>query len=267
MDSPRLSIVLINYRYFKDLRSCIGSILESRLNFPTEVIVVNVPSNDGTEQLIEKLQRESHPFISFKLLEAPEFSISGLRNRGIRKAMGNFILLMDTDLTLDPQALQNAMAFMVSHPSVGVAGFNLYHEDGSNQFNGRTFPTPLTILARRSPLGKIFPGIERRHLYYDRDQNKNLEVDWVSGATMLIRREVIEKVGLLDERFRYGFEDVDFCYRVKKSGWKIYVIANATGIHREMRRSTRSLWFAYHHLRSAALFFTKHGWRAIFGKI
>ncbi len=265
---PLLSIILINYRYFKDLKDCINSILNSDIDFPIELIVVNVPSGDGTELFIKKLMEQPPaPDISIKLIEADEFSISGLRNRGIVEAQGKYILLMDTDLTLYPDALKNAVQFMESHPDVGIAGFNLIHEDGSSQFNGRTFPTPLTILARRTPIGKIFPAIEKKHLYAHENRENGLQVDWVGGATMLFRKELSDRIGLLDERFRYGFEDVDFCYRAKKMGWKIALIGNAVGIHREMRRSKTSMWFAYQHLKSAFLYFQKHGWKSVFGKI
>ncbi len=266
MSQPTLSIILINYRYFEDLKSAVNSILQSHIDFPTEIIVVNVPSNDGTEEFVANLNPEN-PLISVKLVQAEGFSISGLRNMGINHASGKYILLMDTDLTLHPKALSRAISFMENNPDVGIAGFNLTHEDGTSQFNGRSFPTPMTILARRTPLGKLFPSIELRHLYADADRDRNMEVDWVSGATMLIRHDVIERIGLLDERYRYGFEDVDFCYRAKKAGWKVAVIADARGIHREMRRSTRSLWFACQHLKSAFFYFLKHGWRSLFGKI
>ncbi len=266
-NSPLLSIVLINYRYFKDLKNCISAILRSDMPFPAEIIVVNVSSGDGTEEFIQQLQQNTPPNIEIKLIQRDSFSISGLRNAGIRNSTGKYILLMDTDLEPYPDAFRKAINFMEKHGDVGVAGFDLFHEDGSSQFNGRSFPTPITILARRSFVGKLFPGIESKHLLKNASREGNIEVDWVSGATMLIRREVVDKIGMLDESFRYGFEDVDFCYRAKKAGWKIYVVGGAKGIHREMRRSKRSLWFAYQHLKSALLYFAKHGWRAILGRI
>ncbi|RKZ00058.1 MAG: hypothetical protein DRQ10_04980 [Candidatus Hydrothermota bacterium] len=258
---PFLSFILINFRLAKDLIRCVDSILSSSMDFPFEIIVVNVPSGDGTEAFAAQ-----HPEI--RLLTAEKFSISGLRNIGLKASLGKYKLILDTDLVLAKDAVSNGIELMESEPSIAVAGFDLISEDGSSQFNGRRFPTPLTILARRTPLGRSILRWEiKRHLYEDADRDQDFEVDWVSGATMLMRGSALRDIGLLDERFVYGFEDVDWCYRAKRMGWKVFLSGRSKAVHRQHRRSARSLWFAYQHLRSAALFYQKHGFKSIFGRI
>lgn len=248
-----VSIVLINYRMAHLLTPCLKSIYSGGNQLSFEVILVNKPSEDGAEKLTEE-------FKDLRLIPFPKFGISIMRNEGIRAAKGRYILILDADTESHPQALDALFKFMESHPDVGVGGGKTVRPDGSLEFSCKRFYTMMTIFSRRTPLGSWFPNNrwERRHLMLDEDHNCPLECDWVAGACFIIRREVIEQIGYFDDTFYFGFEDVDFCFRAKKAGWKVQYIPSAVIIHHVQRKSLGFNTLSWEHFKSGVRFWWKH---------
>jgi len=183
-------------------------------------------------------------------------------NQGLQHSTGRYPLLLNPDTLLPPDALQAMLDFMDSHPQAGAAGPKLVREDGSLDLAcRRSFPTPEVSFYRMVGLSKLFPK-SRRFARYNLtflSPDELTEVDSVVGAFMMVRREAMEQVGLLDEDFFLYGEDLDWTYRIKEAGWKIYYNPQVTVLHykreatKQNRRKAR-----YEFWRAMYLFHEKH---------
>jgi GT2 family glycosyltransferase len=253
-----LSIILVNYNTRALLRQCLESILGVTKMSPFEIIVVDNDSKDGSPEML----REHFPQV--RLIanrENPGFSRAN--NQGIRASSGCFVLLLNTDTIVQENALETMIGFLEENPHVGVVGAKLLNEDMTIQAGSKAFPTPLTtFFGKQSLMTRWFPNnlLTRRYLIcLFEDHSRPFEVDSVSGAAFMIRRETIEDVGLLDKGYFMYWEDVDWCYRIKKRSWKIYYHPHAPIIHLEGRSSNQrapGLIIAYH--KGVFRLFRKH---------
>ena len=248
-----LSIVIINYRMGHHLAPCFKSIFSGDHKLSYEVILVNKPSDDGAEKFADKYPR-------LILVPFDKFGIGLMRNVGIRHAKGKYVLILDADTEVQTGALDELVEFMKQHPEAGVLGGKTVHPDGTMEYSCKRFYTPLTILFRRTPLGVWFPNNrwERWHLMMDEDHQNPLECDWVAGACFLIRRETLDQIGLFDEVFYFGFEDVDFCFRAKRAGWSVIYVPSSIVIHHVQRKSRGFNRLSWEHLKSGIRFWWKH---------
>ena len=248
-----LSIVIINYKMGQHLGPCLSAIFSGNDQVAFEVILVNKSSGDGAENA-----RNQYP--SLKYIPYHKFGISAMRNVGIRNSRGRYILILDIDTEVKPGSVDELVKFMQNHPSTGVAGGKTIRPDGSLEYSCRRFYTPLTVLFRRTPLGVWFPDNkwERWHLMKDEDHDRELECDWVAGACFLIRRETLDQIGLFDESFYFGFEDVDFCFRARRAGWTVRYVPNALIVHHVQRKSLGFNPMSWEHLKSGLRFWWKH---------
>ncbi len=252
-----LSIVIVNYNTRKLLRSCLSSIYASQGNFRYEVLVVDNCSRDNSADMV----RDEFPQVRLIVSEANN-GYAWANNQALRHSTGRYALLLNPDTLLPPNALQRMLNFMDSHPQAGAAGPKLVREDGSLDLAcRRSFPTPEVSLYRMVGLSKLFPK-SRRFARYDLTflpPNEVTEVDSVAGSFMMVRREAIEQVGLLDEDFFLYGEDLDWAYRIKQGGWKIYYNPQVTVLHykREATKQNR-LKARYEFFRAMYLFYQKH---------
>jgi rhamnosyl/mannosyltransferase len=254
-----LSVVIINYRMRNQLKNCLKSIYTQKVKINFEVILVNTISQDGTPEMIEK------HFKDVRLINTDRFGVALSRNVGLKASSGRYILMLDADAMLVPdhRALDEMVEFMNTHSDAGGAGSRTISRSGALECSCRTFYTLPIILFRRTFLGTLFPNsrIIRKHLMMDWDHNSVREVDWVAGASFLMRRETVESIGFFDEKFAFGFEDVDWCYRAQKGGWKIYYFPKGEIIHDAQRASARGFnRMAFEHLKSAFIFYRKNYW-------
>ncbi len=226
-----LSIVIVNYNTCHLLRDCLASIYRSQGVFQFNVVVVD---NASTDDSVAMVQAE---FPQAKLIASPVnggFAYAnnlGLRHIGcsddglVTPAAPRYVLLLNPDTLLPPSALFDMVAFMDQRPDVGATGPKLVRPDGSlDMACRRAFPTPEVSLYRMAGLSKLFPRsrLFGRYNMTFADPDELIEVDSVVGAFMMVRREAVVQVGLLDETyFMYG-EDLDWAYRLKAHGWKIY---------------------------------------------
>ncbi|MCX7017372.1 MAG: glycosyltransferase, partial [Candidatus Sumerlaeota bacterium] len=191
------------------------------------------------------------------------FGIAHMRNAGLAAAAeARHKLILDIDAELRPGALEALVEFLESDARIAVAGSRTLRPDGSMEWNAKRFYDWMTIAVRRSPLQRLWPGNPwtRRHLMLDVDHSRPFECDWVAGACMLLRGEAVAEVGSFDERYRFGFEDVDWCLRAKKLGWKVCYCPRAEIVHHVQRRSARDLnALTIEHLKSLWRFWRKHG--------
>ena len=233
-----LSIVIVNYNGGELVDLCMASLRQHPLHDLMEVIVLDNGSTDGSAERIEK---DYEQVVMVRL--GANLGLAKAFNEGIRLSSGRYIMSLDNDTEVLDGSLDALVEFLDAHPQVGVAGSRLLNPDLSIQQTARRFPHPLNALfGRRSWLTKWFPNnpISRRYLMPEFESSEEPYcVDWVSTAALVARREVIEKVGGLDEGFFVYWVDADWCYRVNKGGWEIYCVPASKVIHNENLKAGR----------------------------
>jgi GT2 family glycosyltransferase len=217
-DKPALSIIIVSWNVQADLQQCLTS-LQANADSPHEVIVVDNDSHDGTREYLASLSHVQ------AVCNDSNRGFAAANNQGLMIAEGTqWLLLLNPDTIVPAGALRELLAFAASQPQAGVVGPRLLNSDGSLQYSCRHFPSIWAAMFRHTLLGRLFPqaAATRDYLMADWDHATVREVDWVSGACLLLRREVYEQIGGLDEGFFWGSEDVDLCLRVKQAGWQVW---------------------------------------------
>ena len=234
-----LSIVIVTHNSLSLVEECLRSIEQYPPSFSFETIIIDNASTDGTPEMI------AGKFENVRLVANDENTgYSRGVNQGIKLGSGRMILILNPDIVLREGSIDNLIAFMDKTPHAGIAASKLLYLDGRIQYSCRRFYTLQALIFRRTFLGKLLPRAKplREHLMTDYDHEEVREVDWVTGACMLARREAIEKVGLMDERFFLYFEDIDWCYRMKNQGWSVFYVPQSVMIHRFERASAKSVF-------------------------
>jgi GT2 family glycosyltransferase len=191
--------------------------------------VVDNNSSDNSVKLIEEHYPEVH-----LIRNSSNFGFSYANNQAIGRCRGKYILILNPDTVVTRSALDELVKFMEKHPDAGVGGAKILNFDGSIQYSCRRFPTLLYVFfGRQSIFARFLPSnrISEQYLMMNEDYSKNLEVDWVFGAAMILRREALREVGIFDEDYFIFVEDTDLCYRMKEKGWKVYFVSNAVVFH------------------------------------
>ncbi len=224
-----LSVVIVNYNVKYFLEQCLRSVYKSGAGLEMEVFVVDNNSVDGSVEMIRK------KFPGVILIANPEnLGFSRANNQAIKKAIGTYVLLLNPDTVLEDESLPRVFSFMEQHPDAGALGVKML--DGQGNFlpeSKRGLPTPGVAFFKIFGLSALFPksrSFGKYHLgYLDSDQTH--QVDVLSGAFMLLRKEALNKTGLLDEDFFMYGEDIDLSYRITKSGYRNYYYPGTRIIH------------------------------------
>lgn len=259
-----LSIIIVNYNGKGYLRQCLTSLYDSEHHPGFETIVVDNNSSDESCAMVRA------DFPQVRLIENNENAgFAKGNNIGLALARGDYILLLNSDTRVMGNALEKLILFLENHSRVAVATARLVYPDFSDQGVARSFPTPMNgLFGRRSILTRLFPNNRYSQKYLTsrtHTSDEPFEVDWVSGACLMVRKDIIEEVGFLDERFWMYWEDADLCFRIKQKGWKIYCVPDALVIHYEgksvsRKSSSRSIiefnksvyrYYRKHHIRSS----------------
>ncbi len=252
-----LSIIIVSYNVKRLLKKCVDSIFRFQKELKFEVIVIDNHSSDQSTGMLKE------DFTQVKLLENKwNLGFSAACNQGIKKSRGRFVLLLNPDTEFTPGGITEMIRFMEAHPRVGICGPQMIDSQGKVHFSCRSFPSYLTAISSgQSILNRLFPDnpLSKRYLLKGQDQSRKKEVDWVSGSCLLTRREVFERIGLLDELFFMYVEDVDFCFRAKKTNFLIYYFPETVVIH-YIGKSTqrRKPLMQVEHHKSMYHFFRKH---------
>lgn len=223
----RLSVVVVNWNTKEMLKGCLESVFSSFTQTPKEVIVVDNHSIDGSQEMVKK------EFPNARLIENKDnLGFSRACNQGIEESQSEYVAVLNSDTLVSPAAFGQIVDFMDKHEQAGIAGPKLLDEDGSVQLSCRNFPS------FKEAAGHAFAGIlnqanpyTRSYRLADWDHQTVREVDWVSGACMVLRKKALEEVGLFDESYFMYLEDVDLCYRMHQAGWKVYFYPDAQVTH------------------------------------
>ncbi len=262
-----LGIVIVNWNTCAFLERCLTTLFASQGAFTYRVVIVDNASNDDSVRMVRERFSQAELVVNATNLGYPRANNIGLRLLGyhaknkIDAAAPRYALLLNPDTELPPDALYRMVQFMDSRPDVGVAGPKLILEDGSlDKACRRGFPTPAVSFYHYSGLAKLFPKSERfgRYNMTFADPNQELEVDSVVGAYMQVRCDAIRDVGLLDENFFMYAEDIDWAYRIKQAGWKVWYYAPVEVKHIKRAASKQNPKAQFEFWRAMLIFYRKH---------
>ena len=225
----KLSIVIVNYNVEHFLEQCLFSVRKAIANIDAEVYVVDNNSVDGSLKMLA----EKFPEVKV-IANKDNVGFSRANNQAIRLSTGEYVLLLNPDTVVEDDTLTKTIEFMDSHPDAGGLGVKMV--DGKGRFlpeSKRGLPTPATAFYKMFGLTKLFPHSKRFARYYlgHLDNDEINEVEILAGAFMLMRRETLDKCGLLDETFFMYGEDIDLSYRITLAGYKNYYYPKTRIIH------------------------------------
>lgn len=228
--SESVSVVIVNYNRREWLRACLQSVINGARDTAIEVIVVDNASCDGAPSMV------SREFPEVRLVcNTSNRGFAAATNQGISHAGGGYVFLLNPDTLVARGSVGELCRFLDQHPEVGLVGPKLTDCDGALQHSIRNFPTLCNQAFEGLMLHRILPEATERLgevVTSGRSYRETRQVDWLCGAALLARREMIESVGDLDEAFFLYAEEKDWCYRAAKEGWKTYYHPHAEVVHR-----------------------------------
>jgi len=246
-----LSVIIVNRNTRDLLLACIDSIYATVPPLSFEIWVVDNASSDGSVEAVRRAFSDARCIENDRNL-----GFAGANNMAMRQAHGRYMVLLNTDAVLTPAALATIVAFMDSNRNVAICGGQLLNEDGSLQNSIANVPTLATELVNKSLLRKMFP---KRYPGKENRFEHPADVESIIGACMVVAREAIDKVGLLDEAYFFFFEETDWCLSMKKNGWRVFFHPHAHIYHLQGRTAKNNIVAArIEYWRSRYIFFRKH---------
>jgi N-acetylglucosaminyl-diphospho-decaprenol L-rhamnosyltransferase len=233
----KLLVVIVSYRVTHLTIECLRSVAEEIKRVPeTHVAVCENGTGDDSAVRIQKAI-DDHGWGRWCTLTAigSNLGFTGGNNVILRAALHpanppQYVLLLNADTIIQPDAFKALVEFMDQHPKVGIAGSRLEGPDGAVQASAFRFMTPMSEFERGIKFGPV-TRLLHRWLVVPPLPAQTSETDWVSGASMIIRREVFRDIGLLDEGYYTYFDDIDFCYNARKAGWPTWYVSTSHVVH------------------------------------
>lgn len=257
-ENRRLSIVVVTYNSVEHIDACLGSLARHPPGTGHEIVVVDNASPDGTAAAV----RQRWPLV--RVIDAgANVGFARANNIGIRQTSGALVLLLNPDTEVRPGTLDRLVAVLETRPEAAVAGPRLLDRDGRAELSCGSMIGPFAELRQKLLVVGSQRGVPLISHYVDRVTRRTRQVDWVSGACLLVRRSEAEAVGLLDERYFMYAEDVDFCAAIRARGRAVLFVAEAEVVHlrgQSAASAARATQAAYRHSQLA--FYQKHrpGW-------
>lgn len=258
-----LSIIITSYKNPELLRVCIDSIKKNHAGDDCEIIV----ADSATEEKTEIMMREDYPGIKF-IASKKNIGFSGTVNNGLAVARGRYLLILNGDIIVKKDAIKKLLDYISSRSDVGIVSPQLLNFNETFQPSTFRFYTPLTIVFRRTFLGKF--SFAKKHLdrflMKDFDHKSIRNVDWVMGSSLMTSRQAVEKVGVMDHQFKLYFEDTDWCRRFWEKRYKVVYFPEAQMYHYHGRgsasgsvlRALISNKLTWMHIASAIKYFIKY---------
>ena len=261
--APLLSIIIVSWNVRDLLRTCLQSLQRVQSEMAFEVIVVDGGSADSSPDMVAT----EFPWVRL-IVSQENLGFPRGNNVGLAQARGEYILLLNPDTEMFPQALSRMLAYLSEHDDVGLVGPQLLNPDKTIQSSRRRFPTLVTGLLESTWLEKFAPqAVLQRYYALDLPLDQIHDVDWVTGACMLTRRSVVVQVGEMDEAYFMYSEELDWCRRIKDAGWRVVYLPEAKVLHHVGKSSEQAVtarhinfqraklrYFRKYHGRTAAAF-------------
>lgn len=230
MESMDLALVIVSYNTEAMLRDCLKALPAACTGLNYAVYVVDNHSPDGSAGMVAR------EFPEVDLTASTEnLGFTRGNNLALARTDARYVLLLNPDTEAKPLSLTRLVQFMEAHPQAGACGPKLLNTDGSLQRNGAKFPTLRREFLSVTGLRRLAMSRYEIALGYGRhDFDQTCEVDQVSGACLLVRGEVMRQVGMLDERFFMFYEEIEWCWRIKRAGWQVWYVADAEVTHHWM---------------------------------
>lgn len=226
--NPDVSVLIVSFNTCETLRHCLQILRDTSHDVVYETIVIDNASRDASAEMV------AAEFPDVTLIRSTEnLGFAAANNLGFASAQGNYIALLNSDAFLSPKALRTALDYLQQHPRTALVGARLTGSHGEWQPSARMIPNTwdhlftLSGLSAKYPASRLFGRIDRTWANPDADA----KVDWVPGAFSLIRRSVLDKIGLFDERFFLYYEEVDLCLRIQKAGYEVWYLPEIVVIH------------------------------------
>jgi len=252
-DRDSLAIIIVTFNAMSEIDPCLDSLIGHTAPFPTTITVVDNASKDGTAAHV----RQKYPTVQV-IDSGGNVGFAKANNLGIRASTSDYVLLLNPDTVAPPGAIQTLVRGLASHPEAAIAGARLLNERGFPELSWGDAITPWTevrqMIFSRLYLRKIRFIVRRM----DRLSRQAREVDWVSGAAMVIRRSDLDAVGLLDERYFMYNEDVDLCVAMKKRGRLTLYVAGAELLHHRGRSAPKNPDLERRRQLSHVAYYEKH---------
>jgi len=252
-----LSVIIVSYNVRDYLRQALSSVIMAAEKIIHEITVVDNHSSDGSPEMVRK------EFSSVMLIASEtNEGFAAACNRGIRASSGEYLLVLNPDTYVQPDALEKALSFMREHPEAGTAGARM--SDGGGRFlpeSKRGFPSPLTSIFKFTGMGRLFPRSALFNAYYigEKPNDKICRADILTGAFMMIRREALNRSGLFDTSFFMYGEDIDLSWRIRKAGYFNYYLPDVNIVHYKGRSAMTEKESSLKHFYGAMkLFSLKH---------
>ena len=225
-----LSVIIVSYNTRQLLDDCLASLLAAEAPpGGLEIIVVDNASTDGSPEMV----RDTYPAV--RLLACPENKgFAAANNAGTAVAQGQFVLFLNSDTRVAPDALAAPLAYMQAHPDVGALTVRLIYPDGRRDpDNHRGFPTPWNALCHFTGLSRLFPNSPRFNGYFQSfaDFSQTHAVPVIAGSYMMMPRALFDELDGWDETYFFYGEDIDFCYRIHQAGRPIIYYPHVTVLH------------------------------------
>lgn len=227
----KLSAIIINYNTQEKTTEAVEDFLAAAEGFDFEVVLIDNASKEVP----------SWPSASWGervkfIYNQKNLGFAGAANQGLLKALGEYVILLNSDALINKKTLTAMLDCLQANDSIGAVGPSFIYPDGSFQTSSGYFPTPWNFTTSFLMLSKILPtGFLLYRNFFNRlsftSSTSPLKVDWLSGGCLLFKKSLIKEIGLLDENFFFGVEDLDYCYRIKKSGRLIIYLPFVSVIH------------------------------------
>jgi len=223
-----ISVIIVNWNTKKLLLDCIKSLLSNKSRYETEIIVVDNASSDGSPEAV----KEQFPNIKL-ICNNKNLGFAKANNIGLEASKGRYVCLINSDIIFRNNCLDSMYEYINLHSTIGIIGPKLLWPDLKMQLSCRHFPTLRNNFCMAAGLSRLFPRshfFSGEHMSYF-SHNETRQVDALTGAFLMIRKEAIDQVGMLDESFFFYCEEIDLCKRIREVGWEIVFFPHAEVIH------------------------------------
>jgi len=256
-----LSIIIVNWNVKHYLERCLLSVIKNTSDLDYEIIVIdNNSTRDDSKEFLASFKTEANVKI---VLNNQNLGFAKANNQGIKQAQGEYVLLLNPDTEIiEKGSLAKAVELMKKNKDWGILGCRLLETNKQTQLSVRNFPKLIPQIMISLKLHHIFSRAKVLQNYFQLnfDYKKTASVDQVMGAFLMTKREVLSKIGMLDEKFYIWFEEVDFCKRTKNAGWKVIYSPELNIVHYGSQSFAQVLSLAKQKIynRSAIHYFQKH---------